>query len=199
METPTIKCTAVRPSASLPRRMTPGASGFDLMASLDAPVRLSPGSWALIPTGLVMEIPFGCEGAVRARSGLAFRHGIGVLNGPGTIDSDYRGEVGVLLMNWGREDFEVRGGDRIAQIVFQTVPSVAVSWATVDGSTQRGAGGFGHTGGFGHAGGSGPTGGSGHAGGFGAREASDLSGSPAGDPGSGETPNERNAKKEAPR
>ena len=91
------------PGAMLPARATAGASGFDLHACLEASLSIQPGRWVLVPTGLVMAIPEGYEGSVRARSGLALRHGIGVLNGPGTIDSDYRGEVGVLLINWGRE------------------------------------------------------------------------------------------------
>jgi dUTP pyrophosphatase len=161
MDSGLVKCTAVRPGASLPCRMTPGASGFDLIACLDTPLVLEPGAWALVPTGLVMEIPLGYEGAVRARSGPAFRHGIGLLNGTGTIDSDYRGEVGVLLMNWGRAAFEVRSGDRIAQIVFQATAPLEPAWAAVDGSTIRGAGGFGHTGGFGSDSGPGPLGDSG--------------------------------------
>ena len=93
-----------------------------------------------------MAIPPGFEGTVRARSGLALRHGVGVLNGPGTIDSDYRGEVGVLLVNWGPEPVDVEPGDRIAQIVFQAVPAVRVVWDWIDAGTPRGAGGFGHTG-----------------------------------------------------
>jgi dUTP pyrophosphatase len=136
---------ALRPQARLPERATAGASGFDLHACLEAPMTLDPGRWALIPTGLVLAIPPGMEGCVRARSGLALRHGIGVLNGPGTIDSDYRGELGVILMNWGAEPFELKPGDRIAQIVFQSVPAVTLEWSEV-GETERGSGGFGHTG-----------------------------------------------------
>jgi dUTP pyrophosphatase len=142
----TIRCAAVRAGAILPQRATPGSSGFDLHACLEEPRRLSPGEWALIPTGLVLEIPEGHEGVVRARSGLALRHGLGLLNGPGTIDSDYRGEVGVLLMNWGRESVEIRDGDRIAQLVIQALPDVALRWAEVRMETARGSGGFGHSG-----------------------------------------------------
>ncbi len=141
-----IVCSPVRPGAILPDRMTAGSSGFDLHACLEEPLRLEPGRWALVPTGLIMAIPPGMEGTVRARSGLALRHGLGLLNGPGTIDSDYRGEVGVLLMNWGPKAVDIQPGDRVAQIVFQTVPPVEVLWAEVDPDTGRGAGGFGHTG-----------------------------------------------------
>jgi len=141
-----IACLRAHPRAVLPERMTAGASGFDLHACLDEPLVLAPGRWAAVPTGLVLEIPPGYEGMVRARSGLAARHGIGVLNGPGTIDSDYRGEVKVLLMNWGEEPFRLEPGDRVAQIVFAAVPPVRVAWAESLGETVRGSGGFGHTG-----------------------------------------------------
>jgi dUTP pyrophosphatase len=100
----------------------------------------------LIPTGLALAIPAGLEGQVRARSGLALRHGIAVLNGPGTIDSDYRGPLGVILGNLGRESFAIRDGDRIAQIVFARVPSVDLEEVDTLPDTERGGGGFGHTG-----------------------------------------------------
>lgn len=141
-----VACTRAREGAILPRKMTAGASGFDLHACLELPITIDPGAWAIIPTGLVLAIPSGYEGMVRARSGLAARHGIGLLNGPGTIDSDYRGELGVILMNWGREPFVVASGDRIAQIVFAPVPAARVEWADTIPETGRGAGGFGHTG-----------------------------------------------------
>jgi dUTP pyrophosphatase len=141
-----IPVEAVREKAILPVRATSGASGFDLHACLDEPLLLNPGRWALVPTGLVMAIPPGAEGMVRARSGLALRHGIGLLNGPGTIDSDYRGEVGVLLMNWGPEPVVIRQGERIAQIVFAAVAPAVLEWGEVGTGTARGAGGFGHTG-----------------------------------------------------
>ena len=141
-----VGCVRTRPGAELPRRATAGSSGFDLHACLDQPVTLEPGRWALIPTGLVLEIPPGFEGAVRARSGLALRHGLGLLNGPGTIDSDYRGEVGVLLMNWGTEAVRIQSGDRVAQLVIQPVPSVELQWTASASETTRGSGGFGHTG-----------------------------------------------------
>jgi dUTP pyrophosphatase len=153
---PVIACQAVRGGACLPDRMTPGASGFDLHACLEEPLLCEPGRWVLIPTGLVMEIPPGTEGTIRARSGLALRHGLGILNAPGTIDSDYRGEVKVILMNWGPEPVEIQPNDRIAQIVFGLVPPVRVIWSEVNPATPRGAGGFGHTGSAGRGEGSPP-------------------------------------------
>jgi dUTP pyrophosphatase len=123
-----------------------GASGWDLAACLEEPIRLIPGRWALVPTGIALEIPEGYEAQVRPRSGLAAHHGIGILNAPGTIDSDYRGEVCVILMNWGAEDFDVRDGDRIAQLVFARVSQVELRWAVEIAASDRGDGGFGHTG-----------------------------------------------------
>ncbi len=117
-----------------------------MRACLDAPEELSPGRVALIPTGLALAIPPGFEGQVRARSGLALRHGIAVLNGPGTIDSDYRGPLGVILANLGREPFVVHDGDRIAQIVFARVPEVTLEELDELPPSARGDGGFGHTG-----------------------------------------------------
>lgn len=141
-----VHCRCLRAGARLPERMTSGASGFDIRACLDAPLIIEPGGRALIPTGLSVAIPPGFEGCVRARSGLALRHGIGVANGPGTIDSDYRGEVGVILVNWGKERFAVAPGDRVAQLVIQQLPRVSMAWAEVLPGTERGDGGFGHTG-----------------------------------------------------
>ncbi len=143
---PQVICHAHHTRAVLPRRMTPGSAGWDLEACLETALELPPGQWRAVPTGLVLEIPTGFEGVIRPRSGLAFRHGVGVINSPGTIDSDYRGEVRVLLMNWGREPFLVEHGERIAQIVFQAVPPIDVAWGDVDHDTERGTGGFGHTG-----------------------------------------------------
>lgn len=100
----------------------------------------------MVPTGIALAIPEGYEAQVRPRSGLAARHGVGLLNGPGTIDSDYRGEVRVILMNWGREQFSISHGDRIAQLVFARVEPVRLKWAEKLEETERGAGGFGHTG-----------------------------------------------------
>lgn len=126
--------------------MTAGAAGVDLMADVAAPVELPPGGRALIPTGIAIEIPAGFEAQVRPRSGLALRHGITLLNAPGTIDSDYRGEIQVLLVNLGDRPFTVRRGERIAQLVFAPVVQAELREAETLVSSDRGAGGFGHTG-----------------------------------------------------
>jgi dUTP pyrophosphatase len=132
----------------LPAYETAGAAGMDLRAAVpeDRPLLILPGKRALVPTGLVLEIPEGFEAQVRPRSGLAFKHGITCLNTPGTIDSDYRGEVSVLLVNHGDEDFTVLRGMRIAQIVFCAVSRMAVEERSLAGTTERGNGGFGSTG-----------------------------------------------------
>jgi dUTP diphosphatase len=129
----------------LPAYQTAGAAGMDLVADIGEPVRLRPGERALIPTGLAIELPHGCEAQVRPRSGLALRRGVTLLNSPGTIDADYRGEVKVLLINLGVDDHVVRRGDRIAQMV--VAPVTHASWREVDELTpsSRAAGGFGHT------------------------------------------------------
>lgn len=142
----TVSVARLRSQARLPQRMSKGSSGWDLAACLDEPIRLSPGHWALVPTGIALEIPEGHEAQVRPRSGLAARRGVGILNAPGTIDSDYRGEVCVILMNWGSEDFEVNDGDRIAQIVFARVAQVDLHWSEELAESERADGGFGHTG-----------------------------------------------------
>ncbi len=130
----------------LPQYATDHSAGLDLRANLEVPVVLAPGQRALIPTGLYLELPEGTEAQVRPRSGLAFKHGITVLNSPGTIDADYRGEVGVLLINHGQEPFTVNDGERIAQLVVARY--IRVSFAEVPDlrASERGAGGFGHTG-----------------------------------------------------
>jgi dUTP pyrophosphatase len=132
----------------LPAYETAGAAGMDLRAAVpdDRPLVIVPGKRALVPTGLVAEIPDGFEGQVRPRSGLALKRGITCLNTPGTVDSDYRGELKVLLVNFGDEDFSVTRGMRIAQIVFASVEQASVEERTLAGSTGRGAGGFGSTG-----------------------------------------------------
>lgn len=130
----------------LPRKMSRGASGFDLFAAVDEPLTLMPGERKLISTGIALEMPAGVEAQVRSRSGLALRHGVAVLNSPGTIDSDYRGEVGVILVNLGEEPFVVNRGDRIAQLVFGRVFDVRFVEVERLGVTERGDGGFGHTG-----------------------------------------------------
>ena len=130
----------------LPSAASPGSAGFDLRAAVPAELVIRPGERALVPTGLVLEIPPGCEGQVRPRSGLALRHGIGILNAPGTIDSDYRGEVGVILINLGEAPFTVARGDRIAQLVFSRLESVEWDEADDLAGSGRGEGGFGSTG-----------------------------------------------------
>jgi dUTP pyrophosphatase len=130
----------------LPHYATTQSAGMDLRANLDAPITLAPGQRALIPTGLYLELPEDTEAQVRPRSGLALKHGVTVLNAPGTIDADYRGEVGVLLINHGQEPFEVKDGERVAQLVIARY--VRAEWQEVAdlASSARGAGGFGHTG-----------------------------------------------------
>jgi dUTP pyrophosphatase len=132
----------------LPAYQTSGAAGLDLLAAVPArkPLRLPPGARALVPTGLILELPMGTEGQVRPRSGLALRHGVTVLNSPGTIDSDYRGEVMVLLANLGSDAFEIRRGERIAQLVIQRVEQGILVEVDEAAATSRGAGGFGSTG-----------------------------------------------------
>lgn len=132
----------------LPAYETKGAAGMDLRAAVDdaAPIVLAPGKRALVPTGLIFEIPEGFEGQIRPRSGLAFKNGITCLNTPGTIDSDYRGEVKVLLINLGEEPFEITRGMRIAQMVIAPVTQARVAEITEASTTARGAGGFGSTG-----------------------------------------------------
>lgn len=130
----------------LPQYMTEGASGMDLFASLEKEVTLEPGERRLIPTGIAVAIPVGFEGQVRPRSGLAIQKGIGVLNGPGTIDSDYRGEIGVLLINFGKESLSIRNGERIAQMVISQTFRTTLEEVDDLPATQRQGGGFGHTG-----------------------------------------------------
>ncbi len=144
METPIVRC--VGRQAALPEYQSEGASGADLRALIADELILKPGARALVPTGISMQIPVGLEGQVRPRSGLAVKHGITVLNSPGTIDSDYRGEIKVLLVNLGEEDFRIRSGDRIAQIVFGAVCRVTFAREEQIEETARGSGGFGSTG-----------------------------------------------------
>ena len=133
----------------LPAYGTPDSAGLDLRANLDDPVVLQPGERALIPTGLHLALPRGFEAQVRPRSGLAYKHGVTVLNSPGTIDADYRGDVGVILINHGQAPFTVEDGERIAQLVLARYERV--EWALTETvellpESTRGAGGFGHTG-----------------------------------------------------
>jgi dUTP pyrophosphatase len=130
----------------LPAQATEGSAGLDLRAAVEEPVALAPGTHALVPTGLKLALPTGTEGQVRPRSGLAARHGVTVLNSPGTVDADYRGEVQVILINHGLETFTVERGERIAQLVVARVERIELVPETELGATARGAGGFGHTG-----------------------------------------------------
>jgi dUTP pyrophosphatase len=130
----------------LPRYATDGAAGADLCAAVDTPLILAPGERAAVPTGFVVELPPGWEGQVRPRSGLALRHGLTVTNAPGTIDSDYRGELKVLLVNLGDRPVEIARGDRIAQLVVAPVARAVFRETDELGATVRGGGGFGSTG-----------------------------------------------------
>jgi len=142
-----IKIKVINCSANpLPEYATPGSAGMDLRANLKEDVLLKPGGRALIPTGIRIQLPEGYEAQVRSRSGLAIKFGVAVLNGVGTIDADYRSDVGVILINHGFEDFIIRNGDRIAQLVVARCETV--EWVPVDEleETERGEGGFGHSG-----------------------------------------------------
>ncbi|WP_422657246.1 dUTP diphosphatase [Paenibacillus sp. EC2-1] len=130
----------------LPVKMSELASGFDLHAAVDESVVLMPGERKLIPTGFAIAMPGGLEAQIRPRSGLAFKHGITCLNTPGTIDADYRGEIKVLLINLGQEPFSITRNERIAQMVFQEVPTIELVQVDELSDTVRGSGGFGHTG-----------------------------------------------------
>lgn len=141
-----LRILRLREDATLPRYTTMGAAGMDVSAALDASVSLAPGERALVGTGLAFEIPPGYEAQVRPRSGLAAKHGVTVLNAPGTIDCDYRGEVKVILINLGAEAFVVEHGMRIAQVVIAPAPQVGVVEVDALRATERGAGGFGSTG-----------------------------------------------------
>jgi dUTP pyrophosphatase len=143
-----LRIARLRADAILPRYATDGAAGLDLSAALDEPLLIEPRARVRVPTGLVVALPPGHEGQVRPRSGLAFKHGLTVLNAPGTIDEDYRGELAVLLVNLGDEPVRILPGDRIAQLVIAPVTRVTVESAEAAEleQTARGAGGFGSTG-----------------------------------------------------
>ena len=130
----------------LPRAMTPGAAASDVCAAVSEPLVIAPGAIAAVPTGLAVEIPAGWELQIRPRSGLALRHGVTLINAPATIDSDYRGEILIALVNLGREPFVVTHGMRIAQVLPQRVTRVTWEEAPALAETARGEGGFGHTG-----------------------------------------------------
>lgn len=136
----------LREGAVIPRYMTAHAAGLDLHASMDGELVLQPGERALVSTGIAIALPDGFEAQVRPRSGLALRHGVTLLNSPGTIDPDYRGEVGVILVNLGQEAFTVRNGERIAQLVIAPFVRAVLEEVQELDDTGRGAGGFGHTG-----------------------------------------------------
>lgn len=141
-----LRVRRLRPDAVLPRYATEGAAGLDLVAALNAPVTIEAGEFVRVPTGLAVQLPAGTEGQVRPRSGLAARHGVTVLNAPGTLDEDYRGEVQVLLINHGSEPFTVTSGDRIAQLVVAPVMRVRLSEVAELDQSVRGDKGFGSTG-----------------------------------------------------
>ena len=142
-----IRCSCTSPEL-IPRYQSEGSSGADLHADVpeEKPVTIAPGRWERIPTGLRLEIPPGYEAQVRPRSGLSSKHGVTILNTPGTVDSDYRGEVQVILVNLGKEPFEVRRGTRIAQIVFAPVVQADFHLQQTLSRSERGEGGFGSTG-----------------------------------------------------
>ena len=130
----------------LPEYATDHSAGLDLRANLDSPIVLKPLERTLVPTGMFIELPQGHEAQIRPRSGLAFKNGITVLNSPGTIDADYRGEVGVILINLSQENFTIRSGDRIAQMIIAKYEKAAFVESIELAESERGAGGFGHTG-----------------------------------------------------
>ena len=130
----------------LPKHMTPHSAGMDIFSAVKEAVVIAPGKRALLPTGIAIALPPGIEAQIRPRSGLAIKNGIGLLNSPGTIDADYRGEIGIILVNLSAEEFIVKNGERICQMVINKVE--AVTWKQVGSldQSERGAGGFGHTG-----------------------------------------------------
>ena len=141
-----MKMRIVSKSGRMPEYATDGSAGFDISAYLDEPMTLKAGARALVPTGLYFEVPEGYEAQVRARSGLAIKHGIGLVNGIGTVDSDYRGEIRVPMINWSDEDFVINDGDRIAQVIITSYEKVNIEIVEDLSETERGEGGFGHTG-----------------------------------------------------
>jgi dUTP pyrophosphatase len=145
---PTLRVRRVGPvEVPLPAYQTEGAAGLDLCAAIAEPVVLPPGARRFVGTGLAVAIPIGFEGQVRPRSGLALKHGIGIVNSPGTIDSDYRGEIGIVLINHGKEPFVVERGARIAQLVIAPVVQAEIVVVAELDETARGTGGYGSTGG----------------------------------------------------
>ena len=149
-DTTVIKCCRVRPEKDadilLPRYMTPHSAGMDICAAVEDPATLAPGEITLIPTGFAISLPEGVEAQIRPRSGLAVKHGIGLVNSPGTIDADYRGEVKIALINFGKTPYTIRRGDRIAQMVINRVCQAKFELVAVLDESLRDTGGFGHTG-----------------------------------------------------
>ncbi len=146
MQKPQVQVKKLHPDATRPEYMTELAAGMDICALLENEQVLEPGQRFLVPTGLAFAIPPGYEIQVRPRSGLAIKHGIALVNSPGTIDADYRGEVCIILINHGQENFTISSGDRIAQIVIAPVCQANITEVNELDETKRGAGGFGHTG-----------------------------------------------------
>ncbi len=140
-----IELKPLNDRARIPRRMTRHAAGYDIYASIEKDITINPGEVKLVPTGIAIGIPEGYEAQIRPRSGLALKHGVGVLNSPGTIDSDYRGEIGVILFNFGTEPFAVKPDTRIAQMIISRAETVDFFIVDELSDTERGAGGFGHT------------------------------------------------------
>ncbi|MDR1229793.1 MAG: dUTP diphosphatase [Spirochaetaceae bacterium] len=145
-KTISVKIQLLKKNAVLPEKQSAGAAGFDITACLDGPLTIPPLERAAVSTGLALEIPPGCEGQIRPRSGLAKNAGLTVLNAPGTIDSDYRGEIIIIVINLGKESVTIKNGDRIAQIVFCPVLNAVMSAADNLSITERGGKGFGSTG-----------------------------------------------------
>jgi dUTP pyrophosphatase len=141
-----VQICRLRDDAIVPQYMTDHAAGLDLCAALDVAVTILPGGRLLVPTGLAMEIPVGFEGQVRPRSGLALHKGVTLVNSPGTIDADYRGEIGVIMINHGDQPFIINHGDRIAQLLIAPVTHATLQLVDSLNITERGEGGFGHTG-----------------------------------------------------
>jgi dUTP pyrophosphatase len=147
---PVVRIVRIRPDEDadipLPRYMTPGSAGLDIFTAVRVDTVLEKGEIALLPTGFAMALPRGYEAQVRPRSGLAVKHGIGMINAPGTIDADYRGEVMIAVINLGCQAYTVHRGDRIAQMVVQRVHRVRLEEVDILDNTERNTGGFGHTG-----------------------------------------------------
>jgi dUTP pyrophosphatase len=141
-----VKRSDSNPDLPLPSYQSDGSSGLDLQAAISEEITLQPGDIRLIRTGLSISLPKGYEAQIRPRSGLALQHGLGLVNSPGTIDSDYRGEVCVIAINWGKEPLTIKRGDRIAQVIISRVSRAIIEEAQELDPTERGEGGFGHSG-----------------------------------------------------